>query len=241
MTKFADIINPFCALYVDDINLARLAEEDPALYYRRMWGYLYAAIPFFNEPSWVQEYLLGTPGQARMTEPLYTGADYTPTYPIDPEHDLVIAAPNDVEYEICTCRAAVKEQYIAEVIYTPIPCSYDAEQGVITIAAADIPLIPDGATLEFDFYKDGYFEKDLSLEMKKILGLCFALCWQMRFNNDWLSNVSKPQDKSFSEQNRANKMRADTERLEVIKRDLAGEIRAFEEGHAIRALKGAEK
>ena len=52
--------------------------------------------------------------------------------------------------------------------------------------------------------------------------------------NDWLSNVSKVEDKSFYEQNRANKIRADNERLQVLKVNLAEAMRAYERNLAYR-------
>lgn len=59
--------------------------------------------------------------------------------------------------------------------------------------------------------------------------MCFQVIWQDRFNTDWLSNVSKTEDRSFFEQNRANKMKADTERLKMLREKLAGEMRRFEQ------------
>ena len=85
-----------------------------------------------------------------------------------------------------------------------------------------------------DFYTDGYFKEDLTSEEMNILGLCFQIVWQTRFMNDWLSNVSKVEDKSFYEQNRANKIRADNERLQVLKVNLAEAMRAYERNLAYR-------
>lgn len=87
-----------------------------------------------------------------------------------------------------------------------------------------------------DFYTDGYFKEDLSVEIMRILGLCFQVVWQTRFNNDWLSNVSKVEDRSFSEQNRANKEKTDTERLARYKSDLNSAMRALERNLAIRKI-----
>ena len=62
-----------------------------------------------------------------------------------------------------------------------------------------------------------------------ILGMCFQVVWQDRFNTDWLSMVTKIEDKSFYEQNRANKMKADTERLNQLRQKLYGEMRRYEQ------------
>ena len=87
-----------------------------------------------------------------------------------------------------------------------------------------------------DFYKDGYFTETLSPEIMNILGMCFQEVWQTRFNNDWLSNVSKVEDKSFNEQNRANKMKADTERLREIRTIRAEAMRRLEQNSAYRKM-----
>ena len=65
--------------------------------------------------------------------------------------------------------------------------------------------------------------------------MCFQVVWQDRFNTDWLSMVSKIDDRSFTEQNRANKIRADTERLRELYAKLSSEMRRYEQVLAQRA------
>ena len=111
---------------------------------------------------------------------------------------------------------------------------YDSENGTVTLSASIDNPVPKGTIFNMDFYTDGYFKEDLSVDIMRILGLCFQVIWQTRFNNDWLSNVSKVEDRSFSEQNRANKERSDDERLDRYKNALNTAMRTFERNLAIK-------
>ena len=41
-TPILKVISEYCNIYVDDINLEKLAVEDMPLYARRIWGYFKA-------------------------------------------------------------------------------------------------------------------------------------------------------------------------------------------------------
>lgn len=217
MTPILKVITEYCDVYVDDVNMKDLAGDDPALYARRMWQLLKVGIPYFQIPPEMQEYLVGTNDNPAITEPLFDSAAITLA------GDSASVTLDDVYkgYEVCSCR--IRTEYGGEVILTPEPCVYDAETAVVTFDTA----LPAGTALEFDFYTDGNFHRDLSAGIMNILGICFQLVWQDRFNTDWLSIVSKVEDRAFSEQNRANKMRADTERLNQIRKKLAEEMRRY--------------
>ena len=61
--------------------------------------------------------------------------------------------------------------------------------------------------------------------MMDILGTAFGVAWRERFNADWLSLVSKVEDKSFKEQTRSSDKRANTEQIEAMRSSLAGKMR----------------
>ena len=227
MTPILQIMTNYCAVYVDDINLSEKASTNPALYARRMWNYFQPAIALFNLPAEMPEYLLGTPDNPKMAEPLYDSTSHT--LDSDTTGEIVIALGSDYAFfDICSCSQRVTDQ-LGNVTLIPTQVNYDSDSGTITIPLQAGETIPAGTEYEFDFYTDGYFVEDLSPQIMNILGMCFQVVWQDRFNTDWLSNVSKVEDKSFFEQNRANKMRADTERLESLRRKLAGEMRRLEQ------------
>lgn len=68
-TPIMQVLTQYCSIYVDDYRLNDLAVSDPALYARRMWGYLCPAIAMFTIPKEMPEYL-------QVVEPQYDSAVY---------------------------------------------------------------------------------------------------------------------------------------------------------------------
>lgn len=233
-TPILKVITQYCSILIDDINLDALARENMPLYARRMWSYLQAAIPNFTTPSGMIPYLMGTPDSPKLIEPIYDSTKYILEEDITEETN--VALENGAGYELFSCKIETIDKR-ERVILTPTDLvKYDSENGIITFTASAENPIPKGTVFNMDFYTDGYFKEDLSVEIMRILGLCFQVVWQTRFNNDWLSNVSKVEDRSFSEQNRANKEKTDTERLARYKSDLNSAMRALERNLAIRKI-----
>lgn len=235
MTPILKVITEYCAVYVDDINLQALAEEDMPLYARRMWGYFRPSIPLFNLPAEMPIYLMGTPENPKLTEPIYGSFQYiTET---DLTSDFVLPLDDSGKgYELFCCRIRAYDDFENVVMLPTSVATYDSENGTVTFKATPDNPIPKGTIFDMDFYKDGYFTETLSPEIMNILGMCFQIVWQTRFMNDWLSNVSKVEDKSFYEQNRANKIKADNERLNVLKVNLAEAMRRLEQNLAHRKM-----
>ena len=232
MTPLLKVLTEYCAIYVDDIRLQELSTTNPALYARKMSQYLIPAIPLFNLPAEMPEYLMGNNRNKKFVEPLYDNKRYTTevdkTEPFEIELDAELIGHELFSANILSIRGN-------RVITTPTNiCEYDDMRGVIRVNASVENPVKDNTTFDFDFYTDGWFEEDLSPEIMNILGMCFQCVWQERFNMDWLSNVSKVEDKSFVEQNRANKMNSDGARLNQIRQKLAGEMRRFEQNQYYR-------
>lgn len=227
MTKLLHVMSSYCAMYVDDIRLSNLAVSNPPLYARRMSQYMIPAIGLFTLPAQMQIYLLGTEEDPHFIEPKYDSFSYTVTQ--DQTSEIVVSlGENYTGYELFSCAIRQTDE-TGDIDDIPVAAAYDEETGTVTIPASVSSPIPAGTVLEMDFYTDGEFTETLSVQIQNILGLCFQVVWQERFNTDWLSMVSKAEDKSFYEQNRANKMRADTERLDMLRRKLAGEMRRLEQ------------
>lgn len=227
MTPILKVITEYCSLYVDDIRLNDLASTDMPLYARRMYQYLKAGLPLFSIPENMQEYLLGTETNPKFIEPKFDNTLYTTTEDYNTQFEINLG--QDYEgYELYSCRVRTIDN-AGNVILIPIPVDYDANTGVVTInATSDNPILT-GTVFDFDFYTDGYFIADLTPSIMNILGMCFQVMWQDRFNTDWLSMVTKVEDKSFYEQNRANKMKADTERLYQLRQKLYSEMRRYDQ------------
>ncbi len=228
MTPILKVITEYCDIYVDDINLQSLAVEDKPLYARRMWGYFRAAIPLFSLPANIQLYLVGTKDNPKLTDPVYGNLTYTTTEDITDTFTLTLDE-NGKGYDLFCCRLREVDDFDNVILLPTSGISYDKDAGTVTFTASSENPIPKGTNFDMDFYTDGSFTETLTPEEMHILGLCFQIVWQTRFMNDWLSNVSKVEDKSFYEQNRANKIKADTERLREMRTILAEEMRRYEQ------------
>ena len=225
MTSLLSIFKDYMSVYVDDIRLSELAETDFPLWARNMWFYAKAAIPLFNMPPEMVDYLIGDANNPKLTEPKFASATYT--VDADTESPLVITLDQSFyNYQYFCVRQRVTAA-LGNVDYLPANAAYDPEPATITITSDGT--IPQGTVYEMDFYTDGYFVNDVSAQMANILGMCFQVVWTDRFNTDWLSNVTKVEDKSFFEQNRSNKMRADTDRLNQVRSKLSEEMRRYEQ------------
>lgn len=232
-TPILKVISEYCNIYVDDINLEKLAVEDMPLYARRIWGYFKVSIPKFNLPATMPIYLMGTPENPKLKEPIFGNTQYVAKQD-ETQNIMWDLGESGKGYELFCCRIRTFDDF-GNVIMIPTDIAeYDKENGTVTFKASVENPILKGTIFDLDFYTDGYFKEDLTSEEMNILGLCFQIVWQTRFMNDWLSNVSKVEDKSFYEQNRANKIRADNERLQVLKVNLAEAMRAYERNLAYR-------
>lgn len=225
MTYFLKIITEYCEQYVDDIRLEELKQLNPPLYARRMYQYFRAAIPLFSLPPEMQGYLVGTKDNPKMKESLYDNTLYTVETTQDEDFTIELGTAYK-DYDIVSCQLR-EQSNSGDVLLTPLKLNYDKATGDVTIFVPQGKPIKENSVLDFDFYTDGYFDEDLSMEIMNILGMCFQVVWQDRFNTDWLSLVSKVEDKSFSEQNRANKENADTERLNMLRRKLSETMRRY--------------
>lgn len=235
-TPILQVLTQYCDVYVDDIRLQQTATEDKPLYARQMWGCLQASIPFFTIPNGMLEYLCGTYENPKLTPPRYGNMLYTVEN--DLTEDLTVELDeNGVGYELFCCREQIFDDF-GNTILLPDSgiVTYDSESGAITIHATKENPIAKGTVYNIDFYADGQFAENLTPEIMRILGMCFQVVWQMRFDNDWLSNVSKVEDKSFYEQNRANKIKADDARLAKYNSDLAGAMRRYEQKLACKKM-----
>ena len=228
------VMTKYCSVYVNDQRLTDLAQSDMPLYAWRMWGYLLPAISLFTLPDEMSAYLKGTLETPKLTEPKF--ASYRYTVEQDATSPVTVSLGEEyVGFELFSCHALEQVDDFGTVEPVPVTlASYNAETGEVTLQASEEAPIPAGTVFDMDFYTDGAFAHTLSPEIMQILGICFQETWQDRFNTDWLSMASKIDDRSFTEQNRANKVRADTERLIAIRTKRAEAMRRYENNLAFR-------
>ena len=173
-------------------------------------------------------YLLCTSDDPHIQEPKYDSN--TIVIPTEQTENYTVALGEDfIGYELFSCRIRVVDELGNIYLYPTDIASYNAETGDVTFNASVEQPLEENTTYEMDFYTDGHFKYELSPEIMLVLGVCFQYTWQNRFNTDYLSLVPKVEDRSFTEQNRANKERADTERLNEIKRNMAEAMRRYEQ------------
>lgn len=222
-TPILQVLTQYCEAYVDDARLNEIRSTNPALYLRQAWFFLRVAISYFVHPMEMQKYLLGTESEPKLTEPEF--ADILQTLAEDATGSVVLSLGSAYAgYEL----ASVRQREVADdgyVTYYAVPYAYDAQTGDVTVYGD----YPAGTVFETDLASDGEFENTLTPEMMDILGTAFGLAWRERFNADWLSLVSKVEDKSFKEQNRSADKRANTEQIEKMRMSLAGKMRHFEQ------------
>lgn len=233
-TPIMKVISQYCGAYVDDIRLQELAETNPPLYARRMYNYFLPAISLFNQPAQMQEFFFGSPENPNFVDPIMDSTSYMME---DSERSdfIVPLGAAFAGFDLCACQVKTYDA-LNNPILTPISISYDESNGNVTVHATSQNQVPMDAVLEFDFYTDGEFINDLTPEMMSILGMCFQVVWQNRFNTNWLSMVPKVEDKSFFEQNRANKMNADSHKLQNDIRWLNEQLQTFENNLYIRQI-----
>ena len=215
-TPILQVITEYCEGYVDDVRLEETRSTDPALYLRQTWFFLRIAVSLFTRPAEMREYL-------SLTEPSFGAAKSTLSE--DAHGSAVLSLGSEYAgYELASCRLAVTGPD-GVISYYAVPFSYDAETGNITVTGD----FPAGTVFDMDFATDGEFQNTLTPEMMDILGTAYGLAWRERFNADWLSMVSKPEDKSFREQPRAADKRANRDQIEAMRVSLAGKMRRFEQ------------
>lgn len=227
-TPILKVETEYCGQYVDDIRISALAQTNPPLYARKMWGYFKPAITLFSIPAEMPAYLIGNAAEPKIAEPKINDYSFRASETITGDYVLALGDAYK-DFELFSANV-ITEAANGRIVSIPTNiCEYDAQTGNITITASEAAPVEAGTTIYFDFYSDGEFKNDLSPMIMNILGMCFQCVWADRFNTDWLSDVAKVEDKSFFEQNRANKKRADTERLNELRKKLAGEMRRYEQ------------
>ena len=218
-TSWTNVIAEDAMLLMNDVRLDEDLAENPALFFRRMSFYMKSAIPRFNRPPEIKEWL---------------AIDHEPTFD-DYACDLGYYGETEDEIKIETGKTGyelvsvgmIEEDKFGNPVYSRVnSAAYDEETGVITIPGGDI-VLTKGAKLSVDFYNDGAFVNDLTYEQRRILGMCMQYVWETNFVNDWLNRAPRASDKTFNAGNVANQTRVNTDRVNSVKKTLDTEIAAY--------------
>lgn len=215
-TSWASVITDDALLIINDLRLNEELAENPALFFRKMSFYVKNAVPRFNRPPEVK-------GQLTYTEAAYDST--TATVEEEQTEDYEIATEM-TGYDLMSAGIMSEDVY-GNPVYTPTEATYDPETGTITIpASADDP-ISAGTVYSFDFYTDGSFDNDLTDAQRRILALCIQYAWETAFVNDWLTRFPRAKDRSFDAGNVSSQTRANTERINAVRKALDDEMTGY--------------
>ncbi len=219
-TSFIEVISNHAMVEIADIRLQKELSISPARFFRKMCFYMLNAIPRFNRPPEAREWL-------KFTAPVYDGTEYT--VPADYNSGTINIPSGMIGFEICSVVKIEQDGY-GGYQFAPIQSAvYDAATGNVTIPDGNVTA---GDQLSVDFYTDGYFDRDLGYDIKRILGLLVQIVWENRFANDFLLQQPKIKDKSFDVGSEANHMRASTERMKFLNEQINQELKRFEQSLA---------
>lgn len=213
-TAWSTLITEYAAVEISDVRLDELLETNPALYFRKMAGYVLNAIPRFNRPPEIRTWLTYT---APIFDDLYYTSDTTQVLPVTVD-------TGKTDFDLCSV-GLIGTDALGNPYYTPVTASYDSDTGEVVIQSD----LQAGQEVQFDFYTDGSFTNTLTVDMLRILSLCMQYVWESRFTNDFLIQFPKIKDKSYGVEAEANTSRAGTERLRMLKEQLNAEMLRYEQ------------
>ena len=223
-TTFIDIICNHAMIEIADIRLQKEMTVSPARFFRKMSFFVLNAIPRFNRPPEARIWMECTP-------PSFDDMEYIVPDQIT-ESEITIET-GKTGYEIVSVINAKDDGY-GSFEYIPVQIKdYDAETGIITL---DGNSVFPCELLIIDFYTDGAFKRELSADMKRILGLLVQVVWENRFANDYLLQQPKIKDRSFDVGSEANHMRAATERMRFLNEQVNQELKRFEQNATYSAV-----
>ena len=226
MTGWSEIICDYAMLFINDDRMTDKLKNNSARFFREMSLYMRSAIPRFNRPPEIILWL------KRGTEPKYDSFLWTVP---EGEPGPATIPTGMTGYELCSGVIRKEDRY-GNPIETSVDVQYDPETGEVTVAET----VP-GTVYDFDFYTDGYFENELTPEMKRLLGLCVQSVWENRFTSAWLPREAKVTDRSFTPPNEANWTRAQEEKRRSLAATLNEELRQYEYNCAYMRTVGGER
>ena len=226
MTTVADVISQ-ALIIIDDKRMQRELAVDPALFYRRYSAYLETAIQRTTKPPQLYQYI-----SSNYVPPTYTDYEWVSTEESIGEPTTI--ATGKAGFELCSCTV-LSDDGMSVTAYNDFV--YDEETGDITMAAQ----VEAGVQYDFNFYTDGYFEKELTPRMQSLLAMAFGIVWDERFTRNWLNMQPKIKDASFETINEANYMDKLTDRMTQNRQNFSDEIRSYEQDFAYRNIVGGIK
>lgn len=183
-TTFSDIITmALTSKIINDLRWEQDFAENAALFLRQKSAAVELAIPKFNRPPEIREYLA-------YTAPSFDSYYYTSATTVQ---GTVTIATGMMGYELCCVGILSTDQY-GDPTYTPVTTfTYNAETGGVIVLGN----YPANTEFQIDFYTDGVFTNELNMEVQEILCYCLNMVWETGFSGEWLNRTPILQDKTF--------------------------------------------
>ena len=183
-TTFSDIITlALTSKIINDLRWEQDFAENAALFLRQKSAAVELAIPKFNRPPEIREYLA------------YTAPSFDSYYEkiVDDVQGTVTIETEMTGYELCNVGILSIDQY-GDPTYTPVTTfTYNAETGDVIVLGN----YPAKTEFQIDFYTDGVFTNELNMEVQEVLCYCLNMVWETGFSGEWLNRTPILQDKTF--------------------------------------------
>lgn len=215
-TGFSEIITQNAMNFIEDVNWTEQLQENPAQFFRAKSLILLNAIPRFNRPYNIREFMQD------YTEPQYADLYYE----AETTATSISFDTGMLNFELCCSGLVITEN--GNTTYVPCITHYFPENGTVVVEARD-GKIEQGQHIEIDFYTDGYFNNDLTPTQKRIMGLCMAVDWYYAFANTYLNVANLITDKTFNLRSPSEHIRVNTERYRNLESKLSSELMAYEQ------------
>lgn len=213
MTQLADVIKNAMTI-IDDVRLTQLLSQNPALFYRKMCGYVDLAIPMLSSPPELYTFITDD-----LKIPEFADATWETTGKSLMEETQV--ETGKIGYELCSVSKYSDDGKST----TPyLEATYDAETGIVTFPVQE----NTGITYDIDFYNDGSVA-DLSPQIMRLFALAVAVVWNERLDNNWLNIQPKIKDSAFETVNESNYIDKMTARAKEKRLAFAEELKKFEQ------------
>ena len=196
-------------------------ETNPAQFGIRMEMYMLNGIALFTRPELVQD-LLADREDAKV--------DNLQTILEEPTKSLKTDKKGFDEVN-ATYIKGIDEDTDMPIVEN-LPLSYNKETGEIVFVEEQ----PIGTDIDIDFYKDGYFNQDLNLTEKRILGRCIQESWENKFMGREIDRMLIIEDRQTKVANQANRSNSLTQRFEVLSGVLQAEMQRYEDSCAMNTL-----
>lgn len=218
-TSWSEIVTDHAMVEIDDVRLQEAAQENAAAFLRKMSLYMVNAIPLFNMPPEMSDWL-----QEGITFPQYGDFYWESTVQSTGEETKVDTGMKG--YALFSC-AIVRQDAAGVTYYVPYrEAVYDPESGTVTFPAQE----ESGTHYTLDFYTDGAFAQELTMRQKRILGMCVAAVWDERFyGHNWLNDQMKVKDASFETVNEGTYMEKGSQKHQKNRARLMDELHKYEQ------------